>query len=124
MANATPLLSKLVLDHMFGITLWTPPAGIYLALFTDAGATVEVVGGSYIRKQVTAPAVIAGQQQTANNAPVSFTSMPACQVVAGALMTAVSAGDKYLFVPVPVPIGVLVGDTVTFANGQITSRAA
>lgn len=50
-------LENKLLDHVFGATVYTAPATLYLALFTvaptDAGGGTEVTGGSYARKAVT-----------------------------------------------------------------------
>ena len=50
-------LEAKVLDHVFGATVYTPPATLYFALFTvaptDAGGGTEVSAGGYARAAVT-----------------------------------------------------------------------
>lgn len=50
-------LENKVLDHLLGVTTYTSPGTLYIALFTaaptDAGGGTEVTGGSYARKAVT-----------------------------------------------------------------------
>ena len=56
MAFSTWAANK-ILDHAFGVTSWTMPATVYLALFTaaptDAGGGTEVSGGGYTRQAIT-----------------------------------------------------------------------
>jgi hypothetical protein len=49
MAGFSRYLSRKVLDHVFGTTEYTPPAHIYVALFTSS--TVECTGTDYAREQ-------------------------------------------------------------------------
>lgn len=89
-------LSNKLLNHTFRNTAYTPPATVYAALFTVApdadnvGGT-EVVGGSYARQAVTFTVSTAGT--TYNSAVVTFSAMPACTVVAGALYDALTGGN-------------------------------
>ena len=57
MSNASNRLENLVLDHLCRSATWTPPATLYVALYTaapsDAGGGTEVTGGSYVRKSLT-----------------------------------------------------------------------
>lgn len=57
MAGKSDYLEAKILDHLFGITPFSEPATVYLALFTatpsDAGGGTEVAGGSYARVAVT-----------------------------------------------------------------------
>lgn len=57
MSNASNRLENLILDHVFRSATWSPPANLYLALYTaapgDAGGGTEVTGGSYARKSLT-----------------------------------------------------------------------
>jgi hypothetical protein len=54
-------LEKKLQDHVFGATVFTAPATVYLALLTDsntaaqrdAGTVTEVTGGAYARVAVT-----------------------------------------------------------------------
>ena len=57
MTALSDFLEKKLLDHVLRGTVYTPPTGIYLALYTtaidDAGGGTEVTGGSYVRQLVT-----------------------------------------------------------------------
>lgn len=55
--NISDYLKGKLLEHAFGASTYTPPATLYLALFTaaptSAGGGTECSGGSYARKAVT-----------------------------------------------------------------------
>ena len=58
MAAFSDYLEAAILNHIFRNTaIFTPPANVYLALFTaapsDSGGGTEVTGGSYARKAVS-----------------------------------------------------------------------
>ena len=58
MASMSDYLEQQILNHIFRNTaIFTPPANVYLALFTaapsDSGGGTEVSGGSYVRKTVS-----------------------------------------------------------------------
>ena len=58
MAAFSDYLEQAILNHIFRNTaIFTPPANVYLALFTaapsDSGGGTEVSGGSYARKAVS-----------------------------------------------------------------------
>ena len=57
MSNTSDRLENAILDHMCRSATWSPPATLYLALYTaapsDAGGGTEVTGGSYVRKSLT-----------------------------------------------------------------------
>lgn len=63
-----------IIDHMFRAQAFTPPATIYVALFTvapsDSGGGTEVSGGGYTRKSVTFSAASGGS--TSNSADIDF----------------------------------------------------
>lgn len=73
----------------------TPPANIYLALFTDdptdADAGTEVSGGSYARKAITFDAPTDGA--FANSADILFSDMPAATVTHWAIYDASTGGN-------------------------------
>ena len=55
--NMSDWLKAKLLEHVYGGTTYTPPATIYIALFTvaptSAGGGTECSGGGYTRKAVT-----------------------------------------------------------------------
>ena len=76
MANFSDYWENEVIDHMLRAVAYTPPANVYVALFTtntnleSNGPDDEVSGGSYVRKEAFFTAGSAGA--TANNADVTF----------------------------------------------------
>lgn len=76
-------LENAVLNHVFRGTTFPVPGGLYAALFTvapsDSGGGTEVTGNGYARVSIArstgawaAPSNVSGNQQTSNNADVSF----------------------------------------------------
>lgn len=68
MAALSDYAENKVLDHLLGVSEFTMPSTVYLALFTsdptDTGqAGTEVSGGGYVRQAVTASAASGGQSQ-------------------------------------------------------------
>lgn len=87
-------LEQKLLDHICNATTYSPPAAVYLALYTTTGeGGTEVTGGSYARQAVSfGAATITGQ--ITNDATISFPAMPACTVRAAALVDALSGGHQ------------------------------
>lgn|SRR5262245_4818123 len=56
-AQASDYLENFIVDHLFRARTWPKPAALWLALFTgaptDAGGGTEVVGGGYLRINVS-----------------------------------------------------------------------
>lgn len=77
MAGKSKYLEQKILNHVLRNTAYTPPATLYLALFTsdptDAGTGTEVTGGAYARQTVafSAPAA-SGASTSTNSADVLF----------------------------------------------------
>lgn len=63
-----------LLDHLLGVSPYTPPASVWLALFlsdpTDTGSGTEVSGNSYQRIQATFGAAVNGA--TSNASELTF----------------------------------------------------
>ena len=76
MANFSDFWEDTIIDHMLRAGAYTPPANVYLAMFTANtnleinAPTAEVSGNSYARQEVWLDAASAGA--TANNADVTF----------------------------------------------------
>lgn len=113
-----------ILQHVFMNTAYTPPATIYVALFTtspdDTGAGTEVTGGSYARQTVAFTLATGGAGQISNSAALTFPSMPACTVVAAALYDALTGGNMLAYDDLPVPVTYSAGDNATAAIGSFT----
>lgn len=95
-------LANELLDHVLRNSAYTPPATVYLALFTvmpdvDGAGGTEVSGGSYARQPVTFGAPSGGV--ASSTAAITFPSMPAAVVIGAALYDAVSAGNMLHFGP-------------------------
>jgi len=74
MAAASDYLELKILEHTLGITAYTQPTTVYLALFTtdptDAGTGTEVSGGSYARQSISWNTPASGA--VTNSADVTF----------------------------------------------------
>jgi hypothetical protein len=104
-------------------TPFTPPADVYLALFTVApdvsGGGTEVSGGSYLRQVVTFS--VSSNGQTSNTAEVLFPIASSAwgTVVSLALMDAVAGGNMMYFGSLNSPRTVLTSDQIRFPAGQL-----
>lgn len=121
MAALSDYLEAALLNEVLRNVGYTPPATVYLALFTtattDAGGGTEVTGGSYARQSITFSAASGGA--TSNSGAVSFSSMPAVTVTHAAIMDASTAGNMLFHGPLTASKTVGAGDTLTFAIGDI-----
>src|SRR3990170_4114767 len=77
MADLSDYLENTIGDHILRNQAFTPPATIYVALFTastgleaDLGVTGEVSGGSYARQAVTLAAFSGGA--SSNSGDITF----------------------------------------------------
>ncbi len=74
MAEFSDFMENKIIDHMLRNQAYTPPATVYVALYTDdptdADTGTEVSGGSYTRQSVTLSAASAGA--TSNSADITF----------------------------------------------------
>jgi hypothetical protein len=91
-----------LLDHVLSAATYTPPANVFLALFTvapsDSGGGTEVAGGSYARKSVANnvtnfPAASAGSKNLAVSQSFVTPTAPWGTVVAFGIFDAVSSGN-------------------------------
>ena len=114
------LEDKLV-DHVLGVTPYTPPVTRYVALHsadpTEAGSVGEISGGSYARQVAAFAASSAGA--TANQAAITYASMPACTVTHISIKDALTAGNTLFYGPLVTPKTVNAGDTFTIAAGDL-----
>jgi hypothetical protein len=91
-----------LLDHVLSAATYTPPANVFLALFTvapsDSGGGTEVTGGSYARKSVANnatnfPAASAGSKNLAVSQSFVTPTAPWGTVVAFGLFDALTVGN-------------------------------
>lgn len=119
--DMTDYFENKVGDHMLRNQAYTPPATLYLALFTtattDAGGGTEVVGGSYARQAVTLSAFSGGI--SANTNAITFSNLPAVTVGWGALMDALSGGNMLMHGAAPTPKTIALGGSITVAIGDV-----
>lgn len=129
MAGKSDYLESKVLDHILGLTTYTPPANVYVALFTaaptDAGTGgSEVTGGSYARATVVNnttnfPNAVAGVKS--NGVAIDFpaATAPWGTVVAVGIYDALVSGNLLYWTTLPASRTVNIGDIVGFAINQL-----
>lgn len=129
MGSKSNYLENILLDEVLGGDDYTPPATVYIALFTsapsDSGGGTEVSGGSYARVAVTNnatnwPAASAGVKQ--NGTDVTFAQATAGwgTVVAFAVFDAGSSGNMLYWGALTASRTVAINDTVSFPTGSLT----
>jgi hypothetical protein len=122
MPKSTYLDNNYLNNSLRGIP-FTPPATIYLALYTVApgvgGGGTEVSLGGYGRQTVTFTVPVLGQ--CTNTADVTFpiATVDWGTIVAFALLDASSGGNLLYFGNLSTPRNVLTNDQVRFPSGQI-----
>ncbi len=120
---------NLVLNHLLGVTAWTPSASSWIALFTtpptDTTTGVELAGGGYAR--------VAVQNNNATNWPTAVTGTKTNSAIfefptattawgnvsAFAIMNAVAAGECIFYGTATTVRNVASGDVVRFPVGSI-----
>lgn len=128
MASATNYLRAKLIDHVLRNTPYTPPATIYVALFTSAtdetGAGTEVVAGghTYARQAITFSAP-AGTGNTSNTATVTFTDWPGVTATHYALMDANVAGNMLFQAPLSTPLTVAAGSNLVISIADVGVQA-
>jgi hypothetical protein len=126
MAGFSDYYESKVLDHMLRGTSFTPPATVYVGLFTtaptDAGGGTEVSGGGYARQSVTfgAPSGTNPTQIT-NSADVTFPVATAAwgTVVAFGLFDASTAGNLLAWDNLTASKQIDTNDQAKFAAGDL-----
>ena len=120
-------LELALLDHIFNDVAFTPPANVFVALYTatpnDGGGGTEVTGGSYAR-QSTGPAdwnpASAGSKDNAN--AITFPTATAAwgTVTSFGLFDAVSGGNLLAYGDLTSSKVVGNGDTFEFPADNVT----
>ena len=112
-----------IINHMLRGQAFTPPATIYVALYTtsptDAGGGTEVSGGSYARQSVTLSAASSGA--TSNSADVTFPTATADwgPIVAVGILDASTSGNLLAWGALTVSKTVNNGDTFKILAGDL-----
>jgi len=123
MAHFSTYLANKVLDHVFRNVAYTPPATVYVALFTaaptDAGGGTEVSGGSYGRVALTFSAASAGA--IANSIQEAFAEASGSwgTVVAWGIYDASSGGNLLAWNTIT-NFAVAAGETRFWAIGELS----
>jgi len=123
MAEFSDYLENKIIDHMLRNQAYTPPATVYLALFTtatsDAGGGTEVSGGAYARQAVSLSAASGGASE--NSADITFPTATADwgTVTHVALMDALSGGNMLMHTPLDASKTVNNGDTFKISAGDL-----
>jgi hypothetical protein len=118
-------LDTVVLNAALRNIPFTPPATVYVALFTTAptsgGGGVEVSGGGYTRQP--APFAAPVGQVCASSADVVFplASSPYGTVVAFALFDAPTGGNMLYFANLSSPRTIGINDQLRFPAGQLVA---
>ncbi len=113
-----------IINHLLRAQAFTPPATIYVGLFTaaptDAGGGTAVSGGGYARQAVTFSAPTT-PGQTSNSADVVFPTATADwgTIVAFALFDAATAGNMLAWGTLTTNKTILSGDQAKFAAGNL-----
>jgi len=129
MAGKSDYLENKVLDFLLGGVSYTPPATVYIALFTaaptDAGGGTEVSGGGYARVAVTNnttnfPAASNGSKS--NGTTITFPTATADwgTVVAVGIFDAATNGNLLFWANLTTSKTIQNGDTAQFAAGSLT----
>ncbi len=123
MADMSDYLQDKLVKHSLGITSFTMPSTVYLALFTSAtsasGGGTEVTGGSYARQSVAFTFGSAGSGAASNTSTVTFTNMPAATITHAALYDASTSGNMLFHGALAASKTVPSGNNVPIAAGDI-----
>ena len=128
MAEFTDFMENKIIEYMLRNQAYTPPATVYVALFTtattDAGGGTEVSGGSYARQAVTLSAAAGGASE--NSADVTFPQATADwgTVTHLALMDALTGGNMLMHTPLDASKTVNNGDTFKINAGDLAVTVA
>jgi hypothetical protein len=128
MAEFTDYMENKIIDHILRNQSFTPPATVYVALFTtatsDAGGGTEVSGGSYARQAAGLSAASAGA--SSNAADITFPQATADwgTVTHCALFDAVSGGNMLMHTPLDASKTVNNGDTFRMNAGDLDVTVA
>lgn len=123
MAGFSDFLEDELLDHVFRNATYTPPAAVYVALYTaaptDAGGGTEVSGGSYARESATFGAASSGA--ISNSAIVDFGTTSAAwgTVTHFGIFDALTDGNLLAWDALTAEKTIGSGDPVSFPVGDL-----
>jgi hypothetical protein len=122
MTDFSDFLENELLDHVFRNSSYTPPAAVYLALYTsaptDAGGGTQVSGSGYARQAITFGAASGGA--ISNTSAVAFTASGGNfgAVVAVGIFDALTTGNLLAWKAIS-SVTINDGDTLNFPIGDI-----
>lgn len=138
MANMTDYLENKLIDFLFRGASFTPPANLYIALYTvapsDTGGGTEVTGGNYARQQLNPGAsnwystqsdttsTSTGTGGTTGNAStIAWNSVTwTGTVVAVGICDALSGGNLLFYKTLTSSKTIASGDSISFATNSLT----
>ena len=120
-------LEDSLLDHIFDDPAYSPPANVFIALYTatpnDAGGGTEVSGGSYARQSTAAAdwnAASSGSKDNANAITFPEATAGWGTVTSFGLRDAVSGGNLLAYGDLTASKTINSGDTLKFNEGNLT----
>lgn len=127
MAGKSDYLEQAILEHIFGISTYSPPATLYIGLYTsnptDAGGGTEVSGGSYARVAVTNDDTKWNRTDSvvSNVDPIDFAQATALwgTITSVGVFDSSTGGNLLFWAPLTASRTVNNGDQVGFAIGQL-----
>lgn len=127
MANASNFLRNALYNHIFRNTPYTPPANVYVALYstnpTAADTGTEISGAGYARQVVTlgAPTNGSGSNAAQVNLPVATANYPATVTHFG-LRTAATGGNLLAYQALTTPRTITQGEAPIISVGQLIAN--
>jgi len=124
MGSIADFLENELLDHIFGVGAYTPPATVYLGLSTadptdDASGLAEPSGNGYARQSIAFNA--AASRKVENTAQVSFPQATGAwgTITHWALFDAVSAGNMLAHGSLATSKSIVSGNTASVAANEV-----
>ena len=117
--DMTSFLRTALLRHAFRNTAYTPPATVYVALYTDVGAGTEVTGGSYARQAIAFDDVVSDLID--NTSLITFPTASANwgTIRSIALCDASTAGNKMMQKDLTDPVVINTNGIFKFPAGNV-----
>lgn len=120
-------LASKVYNHVLRGVAYTPPAGVYLALFSslsngDTSTYVELVGNAYARQAITFGADTNGIGSNSTLASFAVASAPWLPIVGVGLMDAASGGNLLYFGELLPNKTIGTSERIEFPVGSVTVR--
>ena len=125
MAEFSSYLENKIIDHILRNQSYTPPATIYVALFTAdnglEGGTItgEVSGGAYARQSITLSAASGGASSNTADIPFPTATADWGTITHVALMDAASGGNVLMHSALDASKTVNNGDTFKINSGDL-----